>query len=274
MSAKVKMIALDMDGTTLTDDKEITSYTKEVLERAMEEGIVVLACTGRPATAIPEAFQKLKGVRYAISSNGARILDLEKDEVIFEALIPVAETQKLLEIVSKYDTYREVFWNGIGYTSHEMFAHMSRYMSEYMYSYIRDTRVFVEDLKDCIIEKNQPCDKLHIAFADAKERQQAIQDIYDYDAYELGAALPMSIEITTPGVNKGTGILQLATLLGIQKEEVMAVGDGMNDASMLEVVGYPVAMGNAVDEIKQLAKYITATNNEDGVAKAIEKLAL
>ncbi len=274
MSTKVKMIALDMDGTTLTDDKEITPYTKDVLERAMEKGIVVLACTGRPASAIPEAFQKLRGIRYTISSNGARILDLQKGEVIFEKLIPVVETQKLLEIVSKYDTYREVFWDGIGYTSHAMFENSSHYMTEYMHSYIRDTRIFVRDLNECVVEKNQACDKLHIAFLNMDEREKAIEEILCCDGYELGAALPISIEITYPGVNKGTGILQLGELLGISKEEIMVVGDGMNDASMLEVAGYPVAMGNAVEEIKQLAKYVTATNNEDGVAKAVEKLAL
>ncbi|MFI3171336.1 MAG: HAD family hydrolase [Eubacteriales bacterium] len=274
MKKKIKMIALDMDGTVLTDDKRVTPYTKRILEQAMEQGIIVLACTGRPASAIPEAFTELKGMQYAISSNGARIVELKENRVIFEKLIDMHTTTDILNIVKKYDTYREVFWDGIGYTSKEMFSRVTNYLSEYMRGYIAETRVFVEDIEREVLKKNQECDKLHIAFSDMNERKRAIQDIRNYGAFELDAAMPMSIEITAPGINKGTGIINLGELLGITREEIMAAGDGMNDASMLRAVGFPVAMGNAVPEIKELAQYITASNNDEGVAKAIEKYVL
>ncbi len=274
MSTRIKMIALDMDGTLLNDEKEITPYTKEVLEKAMEEGVVVLACTGRPVTAIPVEFSVLKGVKYAISSNGSRILDVEEDKVLFEQLLDGEDTMKLVSIVEKYDTYREVFWDGRGYSTKQMEEKLSCYLSEPMCNYIRNTRIFVEDLNSLIREKNRGCDKLHIAFADMEERSHAIQEILELGAFELESAMEKSIEITAPGINKGTGIIRLGKILGIEKEEIMAVGDGMNDVSMLREVGFPVAMSNGVEEVKGLAKYITESNNEDGVAKAIEKFVL
>lgn len=268
------MVALDMDGTVLTDEKEIAPYTKAVLEKAIEEGVVVLACTGRPVSAIPEVFASLKGIKYAISSNGARIVDIVNDEVIFEKLLEVDETLQLLAVVGKYDTYREVFFDGIGYTSYQMLEMVSKYLSQHMCTYIERTRTFVEDLEQFVIDKNQPCDKLHIAFADMKERAKAMDDVKALGDYELESAMLKSIEITAPGINKGTGIIELGKILGMKQEEIMGVGDGMNDTSMLREVGFPVAMGNGVDEVKELAKYITDTNNRDGVAKAIEKFVL
>lgn len=267
---KIKMIALDLDGTVLTDNKEVTPYTKEVLENAIADGVIVLPCTGRPANAIPKAVMEIKGVKYAISSNGARIVDLDENKVLGGGLISTEEILKLIEIVKKYDTYREVFWDGTGRAEKGQYKLVSKYLSEYMAGYIRDTRIFVDDLEDYALQVNKDCDKLHIAFADMDERKCAIEDVKQLGGYEFEAAMPQSIEITAPGISKGAGIIMLGEMLGIKREEIMCVGDGMNDASMLREVGIPVAMGNAVPEIKKLATYITATNNENGVAKAVK----
>ncbi len=268
------MIALDMDGTVLTDTKEITAYTKMVLEKAMEEGIIVLACTGRPANAIPDVFAKLKGIKYAISSNGARVLDVINQQVVFEELVPVTDIREILAHLEKYDTYKEVFWDGQGYTSKSMFLNLGNYFDEHMIKYIQRTRVVVEDLEEKIIEQNAPCDKVHIVFADMCERERFELELKSLGDFEYRGALSNNMEITAPGINKGTSIIKLGEILGICREEIMAIGDGMNDASMLQEVGIPVAMGNAVKELKDIAKYITSSNNEDGVAKAIEKIAL
>lgn len=274
MKTQVRMIALDMDGTVLNDQKEITSYTKAVLERAIEKGVIVLACTGRPTRAIPKAFMEIKGIRYAISSNGAFVIDVENDKVLFEKLIAKQNVLDLLELAGKYDTYREVFSSGKGYTSKILFENIENYHAEYMCSYIAQTRGFLDDLEAFVIEREMPCEKVQMAFADREERLNARREIKQMGDYEIESALEMSLEITAPGVNKGTGILKLADYLGIKPEEVMAIGDGMNDASMLQVVGVPVVMENGVSEIKEMASYITVNNNEDGVAKAIEKLVL
>ncbi len=274
MEYNIKMIALDMDGTVLTDAKEITDYTKYILEKAMEDGIVVLACTGRPANAIPRVFTDLKGIRYAISSNGARIVDMHNEKVLYEQLLSVDDTKKILSIAEQYDTYREVFWEGQGYTSKDMFASVQTYFNNFMTRYISETRIQVEELNVEVEEKDAPCDKIHIAFADMKERAEAIEKLKSIGKFEYNGALHNNMEVTAPGTSKGSSILRLGEILGIKKQEIMAIGDGMNDASMLRAVGVPVAMGNAVDDLKELAVYITESNNEDGVANAVEKLAI
>lgn len=274
MKSKIKMIALDMDGTVLNDEKEVTQYTKNVIEKAARRGVIVIACTGRPLNAVPNSFTSLEGIKYVISSNGARIVDVKEDEVIYTSLIKNECVDKLLQIVESYDTYREVFWDGVGYASKEMYRNVHNYFGEYMSSYIGETRRFVDDINQMIKEENIACDKVHVAFANLDERKKAIQDIKEYGDYELEAAMLQSIEITASGVNKGAGLKKLGEILGIQLSEIMAIGDGMNDASMLKVAGVPIAMGNAVNEIKALAIDVTDTNNEDGVAKAIEKFIL
>lgn len=268
------MIALDMDGTTLNDQKIITTYTKHILEKAMEEGVVVLACTGRPANAIPKVFTELKGVQYAISSNGARVVDVKNNQVVYSKLLNSEDTKNIINMAQKYDTYQEIFWEGQGYTTGEMYRNIHKYLNAYMKSYIGKTRKFVEDLEEEIKKQHAPCDKVHLVFGDLEEREQAKKDLLRLGNFEYNGAIENNMEITAPGTSKGTSIIKLGEILGIKREEIMAIGDGMNDASMLQEVGLPIAMANSVDEIKEMASYITDNNNEDGVGKAINKFVL
>ncbi len=270
----IKMVALDMDGTTLNDEKQITPYSRQVLEEAMAQGVIILACTGRPANGIPQVFASLKGIQYAISSNGARIVDVLHNQTLHEQLIDVEEAKRIMELASKYNTYREVFWDGVGYTTTTMYKQVTDYLTEYMREYIGKTRVMVDDLDLEIQGREDSCDKIHIVFADLEERKQAIAELQALGNYEFHGALLNNMEITAANTSKGTSIIKLGELLGIKRDEIMAIGDGMNDASMLQEVGLPVAMENAVPELKRYAKYITASNNEDGVAKAVEKFVL
>ncbi len=274
MKNNVKMIALDLDGTTLNDKREISTYTKQVIEQAIEQGIVVLACTGRPLNAIPDEFLAIKGVKYVIASNGARVYDMDEKETIFEGLLSVDGTKEIIVLSSEYNSYKEIFWSGQGYTTYALFDAVSKHLPESMSAYIRETRIMVDSLEELMVEKDSPCDKVHIAFAKVGEREEAQQRIRDLGGYECDGALETSLEITAPGVTKASGLLKLADKLGITTDEIMAIGDGMNDASMMRVVGVSVAMGNAIVEIKELAKHTTDSNNNDGAAKAIVTFAL
>ena len=117
-------------------------------------------------------------------------------------------------------------------------------------------------------------DKVQGLFADMKEREQAWQELKQFDSLELVASLKYNIEINAAGVNKGKGLLELGEILGISREEIMAFGDGDNDIAMLREVGFGVAMQNADEEVKAVADYVTGSNDEDGVAKAIARFVL
>lgn len=117
-------------------------------------------------------------------------------------------------------------------------------------------------------------DKVQGLFADMKEREQAWQELKRFDSLELVGSLKYNIEINAAGVNKGKGLLELGEILGISREEIMAFGDGDNDIAMLREVGFGVAMQNADEEVKAVADYVTGSNDEDGVAKAIARFVL
>ena len=112
---KIKMIGLDLDGTLLTDRKEFTGRSKQALRAAIDSGIVVLIATGRPLTGIPEEIRSFPGMRYALTSNGAKVMDVWENRVVDEHLLRADLAEKALEICGKYDTLQEVYYDGVSY---------------------------------------------------------------------------------------------------------------------------------------------------------------
>ena len=143
-----------------------------------------------------------------------------------------------------------------------------------MWEYIRTTRIWVDDICEFTEKGNKGLDKIQALFADMAERTKAWEELSGVRGLALVGSLGYNIEINAAGVNKGAGLVELGKLLGIRREEIMACGDGDNDTVMLREAGFGVAMGNAEEETKDAADYITLTNEEEGVADAIEKFVL
>lgn len=277
MRHRIKMVGLDLDGTLLTDRKEITPWTKRVIEQAIQEGVVVLVSTGRPWMGVPEELRTFPGMRYALTSNGARILDVHNGDarVLEEHLLSPKSAKKALEICGKYDTLQEIYFDGQGYAPADKMAHVERYhKNPIMWDYMRRTRIPVDDIFGLLEKENRGLDKVQALFADMGERQRAWEELEQEADLELVGSLKYNIEINAQGVNKGTGLVNLGRLLGIRREEIMACGDGDNDTVMLREAGFGVAMGNAEEQVKEAADYITLTNEEEGVAEAIERFVL
>ena len=236
MKIKTRMIGMDLDGTLLKSDKELTQYTKDVLKRAIEQGIIVMPATGRPITGVPKELLEFPGIRYAVTANGGRVIDLEKNEAL---------------------------------------EHIGKYLSvPAMANYIMSTRVAVDDVRVKFDETKLPVDKIQALFTSVEDRDAARKEIEDVPGIEITGALPMNLEINAAGVNKGKAMIELGKLLGIPREEIMAFGDGNNDLKMLKEVGTGVAMENAIPSVKEAADYVTLSNDEEGVAKFIEKYIL
>lgn len=272
---KIKMIGLDLDGTLLTDKKEFTDRSKRALRTAIDSGIVVLIATGRPLTGIPEEIRNFPGMRYALTSNGAKVIDVWENRVVDEHLLSAKLAEKALEICGKYDTLQEVYYDGVSYAPADKRDMIPRYhKNPNMWEYMRKTRTWVEDIFRMVRESDRGLDKIQMLFADMEERTKAWQELSEVEGLELVGSLGYNIEINAAGVNKGSGLVSLGRLLGIRREEIMACGDGDNDLLMLKEVGFGVAMANAEEEVKKAADYITLSNEEDGVADAIEKFAL
>lgn len=273
---KIKIIGLDLDGTLLNDDKAISGRTKDVLIKAMEQGIIVLPATGRPLSGVPRELMQLKGIRYALTANGARIVDTKENKILWESLVPAKMCRSILKILEEYDTLREICYNGRSFAETDNLRNIDRYITEGpMAEYVLRTRKAVPSLWDKV-EEMQDCgmDKVQGVFSNQEEKQAAKARIMELGEFSVSGAMGNNLEINAPGINKGVGLLKLGELLGIGREEIMAFGDGNNDLQMLAMAGFGVAMENALPEVKKIADYVTGTNNMDGVAEAIERFVL
>lgn len=273
---RIRMIGLDMDGTLLTTEKELTEHTREVLREAIDRGVVVLPATGRPLAGIPEEVLKFPGVRYAVASNGARIVDLKESRVLYEDLVPYETGRRVLEICSRYDSMLEIYYDGVGYAEEEKLKHLDEYVPRLpMARYIASSRRPVADVRSMHEERKAPTDKVQALFRTTEECKKAWKEVEkEIPDIEITGALSNNIEVNAKGVNKGRGLMILGELLGIRREEIMAVGDGSNDIVMLREAGLGVAMENATDEVKAAADVITLSNDQEGAAAAIEKYVL
>lgn len=273
---KIKMIGLDLDGTLLNERKELTDHTRKVLEEASALGVQIVIATGRPMTGVPKQVLAIPGMKYIVTSNGGRVLDLETGGVVYEKPVPHETAERILKITQQYEAMNEIYFDGIGYVQENELKQVHLYVKKSpMQEYIVTTRQPVKDIwekMDAMGDKG--LDKVHALFADLKELEQAREQVEALGEVEISSSLGNNMEMNAPGVHKGEALLRLGEFLGITREEIMACGDGGNDLAMIETVGFGVAMENAVSEIKQAADYITSSNEDDGVARAIERFVL
>lgn len=276
MNHDIRLIGLDLDGTVFNDAKHITNRTIDAIIKAIEKGVIVIPATGRPLNGLPQEFLSIPGVNYALTSNGSSIYDFKKKEVIYSDLIDISNAIKVIEAAQKFDSIVDVFLDGSGYTSKNNLELIHDYIpSAPLADYVLNTRHFFEgNLVDFILQINKPIEKIHMLFKSMDEKQAAICKMQEFPNITVTSALPNNLEITTATANKGNGLYRLGKLLGIDKDQIMACGDSGNDIEMIKLAGVGVAMGNATKEVKDIADYITSTNEEDGVAKAIEKYVL
>lgn len=274
---KIRMIGLDLDGTVFNNEKMITEHTREVLAEAIRQGVVVLPATGRPECGLPEQFLAIPGVRYALTSNGARIIDLVERKVIYAQLLP---WETAAAVIDEVNTWEHCAWEA--YYDGEIFVDADAYrfldhpdMLPSLKSYMRRTRQPVKGLAEKIRREHISMEKMHMVFENTEYRDQKLQEIREkFPDLAFSNATTFNMEINSADAGKGKGLVALGRILGISREEIMACGDAANDWDMLQMAGFPVVMGNADEETKKLAAFVTKSNEEDGVAYAVEQYVL
>ena len=266
MSRTIRMIGVDLDGTLLNSEKQLTAYTREVLKKAIEQEVAVVVATGRPFSGVPDELKHFPGIRYALTANGARILDMQKQKVVYE---------NLLSVERKHHVIHEFFVDGVGYMNEDGLKNVYAYFEDpHMAEYLQSTRIPVKDVKEKLQTMKCEVDKLQGIFRNQKDKEEALEELNTLSGIVVTAAMDNNLEINKEGTNKGLGLLQLGKSVGISREEIMACGDGGNDVEMLKEVGFAVAMANGSDPVKTAADFVTVSNDEDGVAKAIERFVL
>lgn len=272
---EIRLVALDLDGTVFNDRKEITPRTLAAIRTACARGVAVLPATGRTASGIPAAFTEIPGVRYALTSNGASVVDLQTGAALVCQPFATADALKIYEIITRTGGMLSIFIGGKSYTTRENAENHMDVVPDNLKEYFRTTRIEVEDMRATLREHAHEIEKYSMIYHDEAERDAAWRAVQTAcPGAELTSSLPRNMEINAPGVTKGSGLLALAGHLGLTRAQTMAVGDSGNDRAMIEAAGLGVAMGNADADIKRIADAVTDDNNHDGVAKAIEKYVL
>ncbi|MFC3041527.1 Cof-type HAD-IIB family hydrolase [Virgibacillus xinjiangensis] len=240
----IKLIALDMDGTLLTHEHEVTESVKSAIKQALEKDIHVVLSTGRGfITCYPYA-ESLKLESYLITANGGQIWTVEK-ELLKQHLLETEKIEKMWEIG---ESLQLDMWM----ISTERVFRAERPENFYDYEWLKFG-----------------CNSFDEATLD-----KMVKELSFMDGLEMTNSLPTNIEVNPQGVSKAKALQFVCSEIGIEMENVLAVGDSLNDMKMIQEAGVGVAMGNAQEAIKKAADFITDTNELDGVAKAIEKFAL
>lgn len=261
-----KLIAVDMDGTLLRKDDIISKRNKEVIRKLREKGIKVVLASGRPIHGLERYLEELDLVaedEYVMSYNGSIVQNVKTKEVIAKNMLKGKDLHRLYELAQRLKIDLHAF-SVKGCITPKM-----NYYSQ-LEGKMNNIPVYEVNFEEIAIDE----DIIKIMYVGApNEIDRVIKQLPEtlYKDYNVVRSMPFFLEFLSRTSGKETGVKMLAECLDIAPHEVMCIGDAGNDVEMLQYAGLGVAMGNAFEEVKQIADYITKTNEEDGVAHAIEK---
>lgn len=272
-----KMICIDIDGTLIRDDLTLSEKVKETVQKAKEKGVVVALSTGRMHQSALQYSDELGLTDPIVSSNGAFVSDRDRQIVYYEENLALEDIVSIDETLKRFDTKINWYNHGTMYVS-EFRDYVGRY--ERLFSTLPENRRihirYINDeftLEDILSETGNTIQK-GIVFPDQDKIELIKEEVKKNKRVKVVSSGKDNVEFTSIKADKGLGVLALAKELGIRPEEIIAVGDSENDLPMLKVVGLPVAMGNAMESVFPHVKYVTDSNEEDGVASLIEKFIL
>ncbi|MBA9084417.1 hypothetical protein FHR92_000874 [Fontibacillus solani] len=243
---KYKLLALDMDGTLLTDNHDISPITEEWIRKAMAAGVHVCLSTGRSYDeAVP--FGKQLGLSTPmVTVNGSEVWK-SPEELYHRDLLDSSTITRMYDISRKYGVW---FWA----TSVE--------------------GSYNEQNWDSTLLENSEWMKFGYYTQDDDIRHRILMELQDMGGLEITNSSPYNLEINPAGINKASGVQMVCELLGLAMSEVVAVGDSLNDLAAIQAAGLGVAMGNAQIAVKENADVVTASNNDDGIALIIRDYIL
>lgn len=269
-----KLICLDMDGTLLNSRGEVSQRNLRAIKLAHEKGVKVTVCTGRLFTSARFYADMLEVEVPVIASNGAYIREKDKNEVIYKSVLGYENSKKILEV---YKNHNITFYFN---TCDTVF--MERLDPENGYVKINKTLPkhsqinikVIEEWDKTLLEYEDEILKCICIDKDSDKIIKAKRDLLKLKELEVVSSASNNIEAMVSGASKGRAVEVLAGFYDLKREEIMCIGDNENDISMLQYAGMGVAMRNGENKVKEIADYVTDTNNDDGVAKAIEKFVL
>lgn len=268
----IKLVALDLDDTTLRSDSTLAPETKDALIKIIDAGIEVVVASGRSFLSLPEEVLGIDGIHYAISSNGAAVSKVPGGERIMSCVVPEKSVAEILNAFPEAYMF-EAFIEGQAYCLADYIADPMRFgcPSDYV-NYVQTTRLPVSDMRAFISENAARLDSIDIRCRTVEEKDEYYARAKELSGVYVTSSSSHLVEISDAAAGKGRALRFLCNVLGIPAENVAAFGNGDNDADMLIFAGFGVAVGNATDACKAAADYVCETNDELGVARTLLKM--
>ena len=261
-----KLLAVDMDGTLLNSKKEVTPETIKALLKAISQGVIVTACSGRPLQGLTKYSHLFTPDVPVVTYNGGMVVTAESQKVLFtKTLKPEAAIEIIKRGLSEGAIIIE--WSDNTLYVSEMSEKTLWYagLSGSKRQLMTDPELLAQKGIVKIIWMDEPERTVeHYKYAEASP----------VDGARAVVSAPEFLEFMDEAVSKSEGLKTVAAYYGIKREEIIAIGDNFNDLDMIKYAGLGVAMGNAPDDIKAAADYVTLSNEEDGIKKVIEEFIL
>ncbi|CAE6899714.1 Cof-type HAD-IIB family hydrolase [Vibrio alginolyticus] len=265
-----KLIALDMDGTLLNSDKVISEENKQAIAKARESGVTVVLASGRPLEGMQDKLDELNiksDKDFVLYYNGSMVKNVGTNEIIHQQIIDGKSAKLVARKAKELGAYVHAFSqiHGLITTEHNPYTDIEANING-----LEITEMNFDSLED-----DHPIIKAMMV-AEPSKLTEVIAALPSelHETFTVVQSAAFFLEFLHPSSNKGVGVAAIAEYLGIQPQEVICMGDAENDHHMLEYAGLSVAMENAMDETKKIADYITESNDNHGVARAIEKFVL
>lgn len=259
----IKLLAVDIDGTLLNSNHIITVKTKQAIEYATKKGVHVVLSTGRPVQGIYDIYDKLGLNTPAITYNGAIVLEHKEGPVIYECSLLPEDTKAIIDKGNLLDTTIAIWYKSKLYTN-------KLNDLAYKYATISNVPPNLYNNLDEIFENGATKVLYYDTVKTIATFQQSLKEVFSKNV-EFYTSRPYFLEFVNQKVSKATALSKLEKHYGISSNQIMAIGDGFNDLAMLKYSNIGVAMGNAPEEIKNQATFITTDCDHDGVANAIYK---
>lgn len=285
-----QLVAIDLDGTLLNSYGVVTDRTKQTIKKCIDKGIEIVLASGRPKDSIESIAKEIGAEHYFIAGNGALICDIKKEEVIYEKYMP---KEKVLEIIRlceqnsiSYNVYTDKTILATSLKYNVLYYHKENLKKEESkkthINIVDDMYSYVKQMQEEKFLKITICDTNSNVFNAIIRKMKQIEGIDILEVSHMSRKIikqgteevPIEYyytEISLQEVDKYNALQFLQKKLNIKNEETIAIGDNMNDKKMIQKAGMGIAMKQSCPAVIEIADYVTEGNNEDGVAKALEK---
>lgn len=283
-----KLIAIDIDGTLLNSYGEVTDENKNAIQNAISKGAEVILASGRPIMSVKNLANELNANNYIICGNGAIMYDMQKEQILYNKFLDKSKVLQIIKICEENSIYYNLYTDNMiltkGLNYNVLFYNKENLNKpeekKTKINIVNDIYKYVEEKQDENYLKITICDNSKIIFDRIIQKLKTIKDIDVLDVAHMSRKMIKDgtedvlveyyyTEISNVGVDKWYAIEELMNKLGITSNEVMAIGDNVNDKIMIENAGLGVVMGNSAPYIKEIADIVVADNDNSGVAEAI-----